>query len=152
MSCYYANDLYKDTIVANIAPLTKPIRIPIEQDSDPTLVNFERKMLGLPFDEQVLITDALNMHYFRNKSRTIIKDDVLCRHYYKDLAEVSHSQVQLLGQLLKILQNHYMEQLAHTQAFQIWCKKNHKSITFLPLKHLSETGSVSLKYASKTNT
>ena len=44
------------------------------------------------------------MQNFRNKSRTIIKDDVHCRHYYKDLAEVSQSEVHLLGQLLKVLQ------------------------------------------------
>ena len=51
MSCYYANDLHKDTTIVNIAQLTKSSRILIEQDSDPTLLNFNREMLGLPFDE-----------------------------------------------------------------------------------------------------
>ena len=51
VSCYYANDLHKDTTIVNIAQLTKPSRILIEQDSDPTLLNFKREMLGLPFDE-----------------------------------------------------------------------------------------------------
>ena len=32
--CYYANDLHKDTTIANIPQLTKPSRILIEQDSD----------------------------------------------------------------------------------------------------------------------
>ena len=53
-SCYYANDLHKDTTIVNKAQLTKPSRILIEQDSDPTLQNFNREMLGLPFDEQIL--------------------------------------------------------------------------------------------------
>ena len=51
VSCYYANDLHKDTTIVNIAQLTKPTRILIEQDSDPTLLNFKREMLGLPFDD-----------------------------------------------------------------------------------------------------
>ena len=43
------------------------------------------------------------MHYSRNKKRIIIKDDILCRQYYNDLGEVSHLQVLLPGQLLKVL-------------------------------------------------
>ena len=34
--------------------------------------------------------------------RIIIKDDILCRQYYNDLGEVSHLQVLLPGQLLKV--------------------------------------------------
>ena len=52
VSCYYANDLHKNTTIVNIAQLTKPSRILIEQDSDPILLKFKRGMLGLPFDEQ----------------------------------------------------------------------------------------------------
>ena len=44
--CYYANDPHQDTIIVNIAQLTKPSRILIEQDSDPTLLNFKRELLG----------------------------------------------------------------------------------------------------------
>ena len=43
VSCYYANDLQKDTTIVNIAQLTKPSRILIEQDSDPTLLNYNEK-------------------------------------------------------------------------------------------------------------
>ena len=32
VSGYYANDLHKDTTIVNIAQLTKPSRIPIEQN------------------------------------------------------------------------------------------------------------------------
>ena len=63
VSCYYANDLHKDTTIVNIAQLTKPSRILIEQDSDPTLLNFKREMLGLPFDEQISLNDARYMVY-----------------------------------------------------------------------------------------
>ena len=103
MSCYYANDLHKDTTIVNIAQLTKPSRILIEQDSDPTLLNFKRKMLGLPFDEQILINDARYMHYSRNKKCIIIKDDHLYRQYYNVIGEVSHLEVLLPGQILKVL-------------------------------------------------
>ena len=103
MSCFYANDLHKDTTIVNIALLTKPSRILIEQDSDPTLLNFKREMLGLPFDEQILLNDARYMHYSRNKKRIIIKDDILYRQYYNDIGEVSHLQLLLPGQLLKVL-------------------------------------------------
>ena len=72
LSCYYAKDLHKDTTIVNIAQLTKPTRILIEQDSDPTLLNFKREMLGLPFDDQILLNDAGYMHYSRNKKRIII--------------------------------------------------------------------------------
>ena len=103
VSSYYANDLHKDTTVVNIAQVTKPSRILIEQDSDPTLLNFKPEILGLPFDEQILLNDARYMHYSRNKQRIIIKDDILCRQNYNDLGEVSHLQVLLPGQLLKVL-------------------------------------------------
>ena len=52
----------------NIAQLTKPSRIIIEQDSDPTLLNFQREMLGLPFDKQILLNDARYMHYSKTKA------------------------------------------------------------------------------------
>ena len=103
VSCYYAYDLHRDRTIVNIVQLTKPSRILIEQDSDPTLLNFEREMLGLPFDEQFLLPDARYMHYSRNKKRIIIKDDILWRQYDNDLGEVSHLQVLLPGQLLKVL-------------------------------------------------
>ena len=103
VSCYYANDLHKDTTIVNIAQLTKPSRILIAQDSDPTLLNFKREMLGLPFDEQILLNNLRYMHYSRNKKRIIIKDDILYRQYYNDICEVSHLQVLLPGQLLKVL-------------------------------------------------
>ena len=103
VSCYHANDLHKDTSIVHIAQLTIPSRILIEQDSDPTLLNFKCEMLGLPFDEQILLNDARYMHYSRNKKRIIIKDDILYRQYYNDTGEISHLQVLLPGQLLKVL-------------------------------------------------
>ena len=43
------------------------------------------------------------MHYSRNKKRIIIKDDNLYRQYYNDIGQISHLQVLLRGQLLKVL-------------------------------------------------
>ena len=102
VSCYYANDLHKDTTIVNIAQLTKLSRIIIEQDSDPTLLNSKREMLGLPFDERILLNDARYMHYSRNKKRIVIKDDILYRQYYNDIGEISHLQVLLPRQLLRV--------------------------------------------------
>ena len=59
--------------------------------------------MGLPFDEQILTNDARYMHYSRNKTSIIIKDDILYRQYYNDIGQVSHLQVLLPGQLLKVL-------------------------------------------------
>ena len=42
------------------------------------------------------------MHYSRNTKRIIIKIDILYRQYYNDIGEVSHLQVLLPGQLLKV--------------------------------------------------
>ena len=103
VSCYYANDLHKDTTIVNLAQLTKPSRILIERYSDRTLLNPKREMLGLPFDEQILLNDARYMHYSRNKKRIIIKDDILYRQYYNNLGDASHLQVLLPGQLFKVL-------------------------------------------------
>ena len=60
-------------------------------------------MLGLPFDEQILLHDARYMHYSTNKKRIIIRGDILCRQYYNDPGEVNHSQILLPGQILKVL-------------------------------------------------
>ena len=49
------------------------------------------------------MNDARHMHYFRNKKRIIVKDDILCRKNYNNLGEVSHLQAPLPGQLLKVL-------------------------------------------------
>ena len=58
-------------------------------------------MLGLPFDEKILLNNARYMHYSRNKKRIIIKDDILYRQYYDDLGAITQLQVLLPGQLLK---------------------------------------------------
>ena len=148
VSCYYANDLHKDTTIVNIAQLTKPSRILIEQDSDSTLLNFKREMLGLPFDEQILLNDARYMNYSRNKKRIIIKDDILYRQYYNDIGAVSHF---CPDNYSKCYYKHYMAQLANTQGFRKWCKKYVRSITSLQSHLTSETGFVIAKYASTIN-
>ena len=117
MSCYYANDLHRETTIVNIAQLTKPSRILIEQYSDPTILKFKRKILGLLFDEQLLINDIRDIIYSRNKESFNIKDDILCKQYYNDIGEVSHIQVLLPEQLLKSYYNHYKEQVANIQSF-----------------------------------
>ena len=54
-------------------------------------------MLGLPVDQQVPINDARYMDYSRNKSGSIIKDDILLIQNYHDFGEKSLLQVLLPG-------------------------------------------------------
>ena len=58
------------------------------------------------------------MHYSRNKKRIIIKIDILYQQYYNDIGEVSHSQVLLPGQLLKVLLQSLHGTAGNTQVFQ----------------------------------
>ena len=60
-------------------------------------------MLGLAVDEQILLNYARYMHISRKKKRIIIKGDFLYRQSCNDIGEVSHLQVLLPGQLLKVL-------------------------------------------------
>ena len=76
-----------------MAHFNKPSRILREQDSDPTLLNFQREMLGLPFDDQVLMNDARYMQYPRNRKRIILKDDMLQRQYHNEVSDIGHQQV-----------------------------------------------------------
>ena len=46
-----------------MVPFTKVPRMLIEQNADPVLLNFGRQMLGLPFDEQILVTNPRYTHY-----------------------------------------------------------------------------------------
>ena len=59
-------------------------------------------MLGLTFDEQILLNRARYMPSSRNKKRIIIEIDIIFRQYYNDLGEISHLLVLLPGQLLKV--------------------------------------------------
>ena len=118
VSCYYANDLHKDTTFVNIAQLTKPSRIFIEQDSDPTLLNFKREMLGLPFGEQILLNNACTCIIPETKSllssRTILYTGSTTTTLVKSVTYRSFCP----DNYLKCYYNHYMEQLANTQEFQ----------------------------------
>ena len=150
MLCFYAKDLHKDTTILNVAQLTKPSRILIEQESDPTLLNFKRKMSGLPSDELVLIYDARYMQYSRNKKRIIIRDDILCRpdNTIMILLQLVTCKSFCLHNYSKCYCNHYMEQLTNTQAFQKGCKIFDKNSTFPQLQQMTESGSLSVICAS----
>ena len=116
--CHYATDLHKDTTSANTAQLIKQSRILIEQDSDTTLLNFKRKMLGLPFHEQILLNDARYMQYSRNKnvlsSKTIYSVDNTITTLVKSVTHKSFC----LDSYSKCNYKHNMEQPANSQEFQ----------------------------------
>ena len=119
VSCYYANDLRKDTTIVNIAQLTKPSRILIEQDSDPTLLNFKRKMLGIPFEEQFLLNDARYMHFPETKNVLSSKMVHSVDKTITILAKLVTDKSFRLDNYSKCYYyNHYMEEPANIQAFQ----------------------------------
>ena len=64
-----------------MAHFNKPSRIPIEQDSDPTPSNFKREMLGLPSDNQVLISNLRYNEFSRNRKRIILREDIFYRQH-----------------------------------------------------------------------
>ena len=88
----------------SMEPFNKISRILIEHNADPVLLNFERQVFGLPFNE-ILATNPRYIHYSRNKKRTITKGDILYRRYYNDLGDISQVQVLLPVQIKDTLLN-----------------------------------------------
>ena len=118
VSCYYSNDLHKDTTIVNIAQLTKPSRILIEQNSDPTLLNFKREMLGLPFDDQIFLNDACYMQNSRKKSVLLSKMIHTLDNTITTWKKLVTYRSLCLNIYSKRYFNHFMEQPANNQAFQ----------------------------------
>ena len=116
-SFYYANDLHKNITIVNIAELTKPSRILIEQHSDPTLLNFYRETLRLPFDEQIIINDADYMKFSRNKKCIIIRMTLSVDNTITILAKLVIYRSFCPDNYPKCYYNHYMDKLANTQVF-----------------------------------
>ena len=103
VASYYHIDLPEEPSIRDMAHLNKPSRIPIQQDSDPTLLNFQRETLGLRLDDPAIINDEGYMHNSRNRNRIILKDDILYRQYYNEVGSISRLQLFLHVQLLAIL-------------------------------------------------
>ena len=118
VSCYYANNLHKDTTIVNITQLKKPSRILIEQDSDPTLLNFKRKMLGIPIDVQFLLNDDVTCIIPETKSVLSSKMTYPVDNTITTLANLVTYRSFCLVNYSKCYYNNYMEQLANTQVFQ----------------------------------
>ena len=100
----------------------KPSRKVIERDSYPTFLNIKRGMLRLPFGYQVLVNDARCMHYSRNRTRLILRNDIYYRQYHNKVGNISHLQkvlqVQLLATLLKSLHGTASIYLGKSQKIQ----------------------------------
>ena len=78
------------------------------------------------------------MIYSAGNTTTILVKLVICRSFCLDIYSMFYY-------------NHYMQQLANTQAFPRWGKKPHKSNTYRHLQRTSETVFLSVKYAFKIN-
>ena len=94
-------------------------RIRVEQDVDLVLKNLKLKILGQPFDEVIIMTDARYKQYKANEDRIILKDGLLYRKYFGETGSVKYYQI------LPIIPSNYlkksyaacMENLASTQEF-----------------------------------
>ena len=119
VSCYYTNDLHKDTTIVNIAQSTKPSRILNEHDSDPTLLNFKREMLGLPFDEQIILNET-HVTCIIPETKSVLSSKMTSSigSTITTLAKSVTYRSFCLDNYSKCCYNHYMEQLANTQVFQ----------------------------------
>ena len=113
-SLYHIDPPNKPSII-DMAHSNKLSRILIEQDSDPTLMNFKKEMHGLLLEDQVLLTDGRYMSDSRNRKRIIVKQDKLCRQYSNEVGEISHLQVLLPVQLLTHAKDPCMPQEANTR-------------------------------------
>ena len=118
MSCYYANDLHKDTTIVNIAHLTKPSRLLIEQDSDPILLNFKRKKLRLPFDEHFF--QMMHVTGIILETKNVLSSKMI---YFVDnimtiLAKLFTYRSSCLDNYSKRYHNQCTEQPANTQALK----------------------------------
>ena len=87
----HRDDKCINTPIHNIELFNKIPRIPNEQDADPVLLNFETQMFaGLPFDEQIIAINHRYILYCRNKKRILIREVILYRQNYNDVADISH--------------------------------------------------------------
>ena len=87
---YYHIDPPKKPAIIDLMNFNKSSRKLIEEDSDPTLLNFERGIIEIPFNDQVLINDARYMHYSRNRKCIILKDELLYRQRsYNEVSDIS---------------------------------------------------------------
>ena len=76
-------------------------RIRVEQDVDFVLKNIKLKILGQPYDEVLLITDARYKNYKANEDRIILKDGLLFRKYFGETGSIKYYQILIPKQLVK---------------------------------------------------
>ena len=138
LSHCYENDQKSNIVSYNMKPFNKVPRTLLEENADPLLFNFERQMLGLFLDEQVLATDPRYNDHCRIIERFIIKDDILYRHKYNDVSNISYLQA-LLPVHLKdtVLISLHGEALEKPKYFSNGATNQTKMFLF----HLSQTTS-----------
>ena len=71
----HTNDKCTNTPMHNMEPFNKLPHILIEEDANPVVLSFNRQMLELSFDEQILATNARYIH-FLNKQRIIFREEI----------------------------------------------------------------------------
>ena len=80
--------------------------IRVEQDADLVLRNLKLKILGQPHDDVLLATDRQYKHYKANEDRSILKDGILFRKYYRETGSVKYYQILIPKQLVnEVLRN-----------------------------------------------
>ena len=130
----------------SMKPFNKVPRILIEQNAVPALPNFERQMVELTFEEQILDTSII----METKNASYLKT-ISYVEYYNDLGDISCLQVllpvQLEGTLLNTL---YGEAGTHHGISKIM-QEIRKNTISNQWRTMTANGQRNVKSASETN-
>ena len=103
VSCYYANDLHKDTNNCEHNTYNETIAFAYRTRFWPKVTEFQTQNVGSSnWRTNFHKWCALYAFFKKQKKRINIKDDIFCRQYIGDLGEISLLQVLLLEHLLKV--------------------------------------------------
>ena len=101
MSVKEFTEIDGNTTSYSMSSIKATARIRVEQDVDLVLKNLKLKILGLPFDEVLIMTDSRYKHYKTNEDRIILKDGLLYRKYFGETGSVKYYQILIPKQLVK---------------------------------------------------
>ena len=85
VSHWHMNGKCTNRLMHFTEPFNKARLTLIEQDADPVLLNFKKRLHELPFDEQILAISPRYNYYSRNKKRILTIDDISYRQNYNDV-------------------------------------------------------------------
>ena len=103
-------------------------RIRVEQDVDLVLKSLKLKILGQPFDEELILTDSRYKNYKANEHRIILQDGLLYRKNFGETGSLKYYQILIPKHLIKeVLRSLHREFGKHPGIFKtiIACRENY---------------------------